>query len=206
MSLETLGLFVALHTVLCLTPGPAVLLVLSQALGRGAPAGFWSTQGILAGNTIYFALSATSLGLVLASSDVFFAVKWLGAAYLIWLGLREIFAPARGLMVGAATGPALGRRRLVLNGMLLQLANPKALLYFGAVLPQFLSADRPLIGQVAILWAVATVIELAVLNTYSLLASRAGAFARQPRFIRFTNIAAGSLLVTAGAGIAALRR
>src|SRR2546428_13912855 len=93
VSLEVWALFVVTESILCLTPGPAVLLVVAQALTRGTAASVWATLGILTGNALYFALSATGLGAVLlASHEVFSLVRWLGAAYLIWLGVLAFMA------------------------------------------------------------------------------------------------------------------
>ncbi|HXJ36527.1 MAG TPA: LysE family translocator [Candidatus Eisenbacteria bacterium] len=207
MSWETWSLFLVMVTVLCLTPGPAVMFVLSQALRRGRRAAFWSSLGILAGNTFYFILSASSLGAILfASYDLFATIRWIGAAYLVWLGVTTFIGASPIVPGGPTGGAARPGPRLVLDGFVLQASNPKALVFFTALVPQFVDPAGTVPLQMAILAATTVVVELAVLTTYGALAGRATALAAEPRFATATNRVAGSLLVAAGVGTAAIRR
>ena len=150
MLLQTWLLFCATETVLCFTPGPAVLLVISMALARGGVAGLRAT-GILFTNAFYFILSATGVGaIILASWKLFFLIKWIGAAYLIWLGLQMILSRSDrlGHHPRVETG---GRRSPFAHGVVTQGANPKALVFFTALLPQFVNPASAVIPQIAIL-------------------------------------------------------
>lgn len=207
MTWQIWSAFVVVETALCLTPGPAVLLVLSQALTRGAPKAIWSITGILAANTVYFILSATGVGaILLASYDLFFAIKWIGAAYLIWLGVSAFLGKSKSFSVRAGDATPVHGSRLFLNGFILQMSNPKALVFFTALVPQFINPHAAIVPQVAILAATSVVIEFTVQLFYAALAGRAAHLAAQPRFARITDRVAGSLLIGAGLGMAALRK
>ena len=208
MSIEAWLLFAATEAVLCLSPGPAVLLVLSVSLTQGRLPGMQASAGILMANTFYFLLSATSLGaILLASWEVFFLIKWVGAAYLIWLGLK-MFMTRGDAYFHAAEHPMPTRSawRTFLHGVIAQGANPKALVYFTALLPQFVNPAAPLAPQITILAVTSILIEFGVLAGYATLASRASRFAHRPRFASVLNRVGGSLLIGAGAGLATLKR
>jgi homoserine/homoserine lactone efflux protein len=206
MTLQAWALFCLTETLLCLNPGPSTLLVLSVALTRGQVAALFASLGVLAANAVYFALSASGLLAVHAVSErAFLAIKWAGAAYLIWLGVRMILRSFRAPPESGSAPAAEPARRSFFQGFTTQAANPNLLVYFAAILPQFVDARQPLPGQVAILAGSSFVIELAVLSIYAALASHAGRRAA-PRFRRIAERCAGGLLIAAGAGLAALRR
>jgi homoserine/homoserine lactone efflux protein len=190
------------ETALCLTPGPAVLFVVSHGLSRGGRAALAANAGILTANTIYFILSALGLGAVLlASHQVFIALKYAGGIYLVYLGVRTI--AGAGLALSAPRETTAGAaQRAWLRAAALQLANPKALVFFAALLPQFLDAARPIAPQMLILAVTSAVIEFLVLASYGYLAASASRLAHQPRFRTITNRVSGSLLIVAGAGVA----
>jgi homoserine/homoserine lactone efflux protein len=205
MSFETWALFCTTETVLCFIPGPAVLLVVSLALTRGARAGLGASAGVLLANAFYFVVSATGIGaILLASWELFFLVKWLGAAYLVWLGLRMLLTRALAL-----TGDDPAQRRAgapLRHGVVTQGANPKALVFFGALLPQFVDPARSVPTQIAILGVSSILIEFAVLGLYVAVCHRARGMMQRPAFSSALNRAGGALLIGAGAGMATIRR
>ena len=202
MSLETWLAFCVFETVLCFTPGPAVLFVVSVALTRDARAGMAAALGILVTNAFYFAISATGVAaLILASGQLFEALKWIGAGYLVWVGLRMLFA--RG---GNAEALAAQRvQRAFLRGLVVQGANPKALIFFVALLPQFVDPAAPVAWQMFVLGASSTVIEFFVLALYVAFAVRARRLAGA-RLAGPLERVGGGFLVAAGARLAMLRQ
>ena len=200
-------LFVTTEAVLSMTPGPAVLFVLSQAIKRGSAKSVWASCGILSANAMYFVLSATSLGaVIIASYRLFFLIKWIGAAYLVYLGLSNFFGKSSVLSLPQEISDVRAGPHILRDGFVLQAANPKALLFFTAILPQFIDAHQNVAFQIFVLAISSMVVEFAILFTYGELAGRALATARNPRFEKITNRIAGSLLIGAGVGLARLRR
>jgi len=204
MTWQTWGLFMATETALCLTPGPAVLFVVSQGLSYGAARSLWANFGILAANALYFVLSALGLGAVLLTShSVFLLIRWAGAAYLIFLGLRTFLGKGEAFaeFPAPAVNTGLGRR-LLLRGVVLQAVNPKSLIFFTALLPQFIDPKGPVGWQVLILGVSSVVVEFFVLCGYGLVAGRAAGLAKEPRYARLTNRLAGACLILAATGVA----
>jgi homoserine/homoserine lactone efflux protein len=176
MTLKTWLLFLVMETALSLSPGPAVFYVVSQGVRGGLQRTAAAASGILTANGMYFALSATSLGAIIAASGRFFLIaKWVGAAYLIYLGVKSLLAAGSSATVTLSGGtPQTGdRRRVYLGALTLQLANPKALLFFLALLPQFIDTGRAVVPQMLILAATSMVPELFILVGYGWLAHRA---------------------------------
>ena len=207
MKFETWLLFVITEAVLSLTPGPAVLLVLSQAIRRGPAKSVRASLGILSANALYFALSATSLGaIIVASYNLFFLIKWAGAAYLVYLGLQCFLSKSSMLSLPADKADRDSGWRIWRDAFLLQGANPKALLFFTAILPQFIDPTHSVALQVVILGVSSIVVEFFILLTYGQLAGRTLSAVKNPRFEKILNVAAGSLLIGAGLGLASLKR
>ena len=186
MTFKTWLLFLTMESALSLSPGPAVFYVVSQSARGGVRRSLAATAGILSANGIYFALSATSLGAIIAASARFFTfAKWIGAAYLIYLGIRALRSAGMSqsvtLQAGAASPSAASSgaaveqnlRRVYAGGLTLQLANPKALLFFLALLPQFIDLKSAVVPQMLILTATSMIPEFFILVGYGWLASRA---------------------------------
>src|SRR6202011_1840041 len=181
MTFETWLLFLIMETALSLSPGPAVFYVVSQGI-RAFPRAVPATLGILSANACYFALSATSLGALIAASARFFTIaKWTGAAYLIYLGIKSLrsAAASHSIALTGTTTPgdregrgghppsvetrSNDRRQIYLGALTLQLSNPKALLFFLALLPQFIDTQRAVAPQMLILAATSMLPECCIL-------------------------------------------
>lgn len=201
MTLETWIAFCLTEAALCFIPGPAVLFVVSVGLARGARGGMNAAFGILAGNTFYFVLSATGIAAVIvASNELFSALKLIGAGYLVWIGLRMIFVTSP----AAADVTPQSTRTPFVRGFVVQAANPKALIFFVALLPQFLDVAAPVGWQVLILGVSSVLIELVVLAIYVGAAAKARSFAGTRLAAPLERIG-GVFLLAAGARLAFLR-
>jgi homoserine/homoserine lactone efflux protein len=201
MSLQTILLFAAMEFVYSITPGPAVLLVSAYGVRKGFGAAFASTLGIQTGNTIYLLVSAAGLGALLATSALAFTVvKWAGAAYLVCLGAWTIWRAGK-----SQPTEARALSHPYAQALLTQLGNPKTVLFFGALLPQFLDTHHPLWPQYLILWAVVALGETVILNAYGWIAAQ-GLRLVQPRFAAWRERLSGAMLIFVGAIFASVRR
>lgn len=197
---DTYWLYVLTEAALSLSPGPAVMLVIAYGLTQGARRSVYAGLGILSANAIYFALSASALGAVLIASKPFFTVvKWIGAAYLVYLGLSALLGRPSPITVSKAAPRAVTRTAIYLSGLTLQLANPKTLIFFVAILPQFVDPALPVGAQMVWLAIGSIVPEFFILAGYGFLASRAAHLATDPRYVRWTDRAAGALVLAAAA-------
>lgn len=204
--MRLLLLFSLTELVLCLTPGPAVMLVVSQGVKNGFPASLRGAAGILTGNTFYFVLSALGLGALLVSSGTLFQIiKWTGAAYLVFLGLKMLLSKKPVAELDNETREKRSAK-LFSDGLITQLSNPKAIVFFSALLPQFMRPGVSVVEQMAVLGIISLAIEFLVLFGYGWAADRGSRMVLKGRFAMLTDRIAGSVLLCAGIGLAATRR
>jgi threonine/homoserine/homoserine lactone efflux protein len=205
MSTQIWLAFLVTATVAAMVPGPAVLYVVGQGVRHGAGRALAANLGILSGNAVWFTASAVGLATLVAwAAPVFVALKWLGVAYLTWIGLGAWRDAVRGTEVSQhIAAPIASGARMWRQGVLLQLANPKAILFFTALLPQFVDPVRAIAPQILVLAATSIVSEFFVLAAYAWIAARGGALlVARPGLARVTDAAAGSCLLGAGIGLA----
>ncbi|HEV7317501.1 MAG TPA: LysE family translocator [Ensifer sp.] len=208
MSFEHWFAFAAASAVLLAIPGPTILLVISYALGHGRKTAGATVAGVALGDFTAMTASMLGLGALLATSAAIFTVlKWVGAAYLIWLGIKLWRAP---VSAGGDTDveTAAGERplRIFFHTYAVTALNPKSIVFFVAFLPQFLDLSQPLFAQMAIFEL--TFLTLAILNAslYAALATAARSTISKPNIRRIVNRAGGSMLIGAGLLTATMKR
>jgi threonine/homoserine/homoserine lactone efflux protein len=200
--------FVALVAVLVLIPGPAVILVMQKAVTTGYRGALRVAAGVLAADLVWAAAAAAGVSAVIVASEpAFLALRFAGAAYLIYLGARLLLAPKDKLLpVGGEdeTPATAGRPRAFRQGFLCEITNPKTLLAFTSVMPQFIPAgSSPLLP--ALLGVTFAALGFASLTLYSLVLGRAGGVLRRPLLARRLMRGCGGVLVGFGVALAAER-
>jgi threonine/homoserine/homoserine lactone efflux protein len=197
--------FVAATAAMMLIPGPTVMLVLSYALSKGRSVAVASAGGVAMGDFIAMSASLAGLGaLVLTSATLFTLLKWVGAAYLVWLGIKLIrSAPSEGMTIPKADVTA---RHVFGHATMVTALNPKSIAFFIAFVPQFIRADAPLMPQFAVL--ITTFVTMGGLNAllYALLADRLRQIIGRPSVLTWVTRAGGGALITMGVLTATLRR
>lgn len=186
-------------------PGPSVLYVVTRSTAHGRRAGLLSMLGLETGAALHVLAAALGLAALLARSPVAFdAVRWCGAAYLVWLGVRELRAARPGADRADGAPPPVGRWRLYADGVLVDVLNPKTAVFFLAFLPQFVDPARsPAAGQLAALGLVFVALAAVVDSTYAVLAARMAARWRTSGRVRLvmSRAAGGVYLALAGAAV-----
>ena len=191
--------FVAASSILLVIPGPTVLLVVSYALGQGWRTALPMAVGVALGDFTAMTLSMLGLGALLAASATLFtALKWIGAAYLVWLGVR--LWRAGGTLEAAPRPSAVPAARMLGHAWLVTALNPKSITFFVAFLPAFLDPRNDFLTQMLVFETTFLVLAFANAFGYALVASRARRLVANPRALKAINRTGGGLLI--GAGVA----
>ncbi|MGE0574382.1 MAG: LysE family translocator [Reyranella sp.] len=198
MMFESLLAFTAASAVLLIIPGPTVLLVVSYALGQGWRTALPMAIGVALGDFTAMTLSMLGVGALLAASATLFTIlKWVGAAYLVYLGVK--LWRAGGALEAAPRTDAVSALRMLGHAWLVTALNPKSITFFVAFLPAFLDPNADFLTQMIVFET--TFLALAFANAfgYAVVASRARGFVSNPRAIGVVNKVGGGLLIGAGA-------
>jgi threonine/homoserine/homoserine lactone efflux protein len=204
MTLSTYLLYLAAVALLVLTPGPTMLMSMTNAIAHGAPKAMASASGSITAALGMILLSSLGLGAVLAASDTaFWILKLAGGAYLIYLGIKTFRSPVSSFDMPAAShlsnaSASMSMRKLYVQGLLVGGSNPKALLFFAAFFPQFVDASQAWAPQFAILALTFVAFEFTTLSVCTLFAARIAPWLRQAGRARVFNRISGSLFAAMG--------
>lgn len=208
MSLEAWLAFAAASAIMLAIPGPTILLVVSYALGHGRRTALATVSGVALGDFTAMTASLFGLGAVLAASAMLFTVlKWIGGAYLIWLGIKLWRAPLITEPVADNDNlPEEKSLKIFLHAYIVTALNPKSIVFFVAFVPQFLNPAQPFFEQMVIMELTFLVLAAINASTYALLANAARGIIRKASVQRAVNRTGGTLLIAAGAVTAGYRR
>jgi homoserine/homoserine lactone efflux protein len=202
MSLELYLAYILTCAVIALIPGPTVTVIVANSLRYGARAGLLNVAGTQLGLALMMLILVVGLSSVIAAMGWLFDwLRWAGAAYLVWLGYKLLRSPEAIADAGSAPAPRGG---FLLQGFLVLMANPKALLWFGAFIPQFLDPKGNYVAQIIGLGLTAMAVALVSDGAYAVLTGRAGAFLSKTR-IRLVSRLSGGFLIGGGIWLALTR-
>jgi homoserine/homoserine lactone efflux protein len=209
MEFSTWFTYFVATVIICVSPGPGALSSMSAGMKYGFARGMWNLAGLQAAIVVnVFAIWIGLGALLVASTTAFDIMKYLGAAYLIYLGIQKFREePVPFEQIAAQTNfkdtTPFG---IFKQGLLVNLTNPKGLLFLAAVLPQFVDPSKPTAIQYAILGGTMVVVDVLVMIGYTALASTILRMLKDPNHIRWTNRGVGSLFVAAGGALAVFKR
>jgi threonine/homoserine/homoserine lactone efflux protein len=208
MTLSTYLLYLAAVALLVLSPGPTMLMSMTNAIAHGAPKAMASASGSITAALGMILLSSLGLGAVLAASDTaFWVLKLVGGGYLIYLGIKTFRSPVSSFDLPTAnTTSGVSMKQLYLQGMLVGASNPKALLFFAAFFPQFVDSAQPWAPQFAILALTFVAFEFTTLSVCTLFAARLAPWLHQAGRARVFNRVSGGLFAGLGCLLLAARK
>jgi len=202
MSLELYLAYIFACAVIAVIPGPTVTVIIANSLRYGARAGLLNVAGTQLGLGLMMLILIVGLSSVIAAMGWLFDwLRWAGAAYLVWLGYKLLRSPEAIAQAGSAPAPRGG---FLLQGFLVLMANPKALLWFGAFIPQFVDPTANYVGQIIGLSLTAMAVALVTDGAYAVLTGRAGAFLSRKR-VRLVSRLSGVFLIGGGIWLALTR-
>jgi threonine/homoserine/homoserine lactone efflux protein len=210
MTLQTFFLYLAAVFVLTVTPGPSVLMCITNGIHHGVRRAFAGALGSVTAVCLIMVVSAAGLGAILAVSEkVFLILKWCGVAYLAYIGVRTFFSTQSTIEAGRdgdAEPIRKSRAGLFWQGFLVGGSNPKALLFFTAFFPQFINPHAPQLPQFLVLGATFVCFELFWLTLYAHFAARVAPWLRTPGRAKMFNRVSGATFIGAGALLATVKR
>jgi homoserine/homoserine lactone efflux protein len=207
MEFSTWLAFFAASWAISLSPGAGAIAAMSSGLNHGFRRGYFTTFGLILGILTQILLVGAGLGALIATSSLGFAiVKWLGVAYLVYLGIQQWRAPPTPMVSAGSEAAQVTRRQLVLRGWAINAVNPKGTVFLLAVVPQFLDLKASLLHQYLVIAATLGFTDLVVMAGYTVLAARVLSALRSPAHIKAMNRTFGSLFVVAGALLASFKR
>ena len=199
--------FVGASIAISVSPGAGAIQSMSTGLTIGLPRGWWSVAGLQVGLMLQLVLVAIGLGAAVAGSVVAFTViKWIGVAYLVYLAVRQWRSTAVDLGEQLSAGADDSRGALLVRGFLVNVTNPKGLVFLLAVLPQFVVPTAPLLPQYLVIGATMLVVDITVMGAYTGLAARLLTSLRTPRQQRIVNRTMSGLFATAAVVLSLVRR
>jgi homoserine/homoserine lactone efflux protein len=207
MALDTWLAFFLASWIISLSPGAGAIASMSSGLQYGFLRGYWNALGLQLGLAMQIVVVAGGLGAILAaSSTAFYAIKWFGVAYLVYLAIKQWRALPTDLSDDAAIRPIGKPMAMMFRGFLVNASNPKALVFMLAVLPQFVNPQAPLLNQYLILGATMICVDMIVMAGYTGLASKVLRLLRTPKQQKRMNRTFAGLFVGAAGFLASLHR
>ncbi|MBO1927457.1 LysE family translocator [Thiomicrorhabdus sp. 6S2-11] len=204
MNPELYSIFLVSTLLLILVPGPSAMVAASQGASLQSSRALFGITGIAIADASFFVLSATGIAaLIIASSAVFSVIKWIGVVFLLYMGLSIFFSKTQTFRL-TTHKTATSNQRLFGQGLVIQMANPKALMYFSALLPQFIDQNQPLIPQLMLMGITVFIADLLVYSFYALFGAHLARKQLTHGMIQFINKTAGTALIYTGVKMSTL--